>query len=231
MKRNTLLLISLIIITSSCNKPSPAAPTDSFYPSIEDSVVISETSSNLESNDSESASMNSSDNNSTDEKETTGETIIVKKEIILDFEDVPANQSGSYVADNEYEVDDYTFFYSSIMQNSGKFDNNVIQMKKEVGYIQNIDALNAEIFITLMKNSFYDYSIGANVSATIVPTIYVGDTIDNLNVTLSPTLIEETDTTVTYKLEESKNYSYFKIVNESSYAQYLVNITFKAYFF
>ena len=41
------------------------------------------TSSNLESNDSESASMNSSDNNSTDEKETTGETIIVKKEIIL----------------------------------------------------------------------------------------------------------------------------------------------------
>ena len=135
MKRNTLLLIPLILFIGSCNKPSPIPPTDSFYPSIEDSVVISETSSNLESNDSESASMNSSDNNSTDEKETTGETIIVEKEIILDFEDVPANQSGSYVADNEYEVDDYTFFYSSIMQNSGKFDNNVIQMKKEVGYI------------------------------------------------------------------------------------------------
>ena len=34
-----------------------------------------------------------------------------EKEIILDFEDVPANQSGSYVADNEYEVDDYTYQY------------------------------------------------------------------------------------------------------------------------
>lgn len=231
MKRNTLLLIPLILFVSSCNKTNLISSTESFYPSIEDSVVISETSSNLESNDGESASVNSSDNKSSDEKETTGETIIVKKEIVLDFLDVPANQSGSYVADNEYEVDDYTFFYSSIMQNSGKFDSNVIQMKKEVGCIQNIDALNAEIFITLMKNSFYDYSIGANVSAAIVPTIYVGETIDNLNVTLTPTLIEETDTTLTYKLEESKHYSYFKIVNESSYAQYLVNITFQVYMY
>lgn len=229
MKRNTLLLISLIIITSSCNKPSPAAPTDSFYPSIEDSIVISETSSNLESNDSESASMNSSDNKSTDEKETTGETIIVEKEIILDFEDVPANQSGSYVADNEYGVDDYTFFYSSIMQNSGKFDSNVIQMKKEVGYIQNIDVLPSELTITIMKNSFYDYSVGAEVSAAIVPTVYAGNQIDELNEVLSSTLIEETDKTLTYKFEESINYSYLKIINESSYAQYIVNITFKTY--
>ena len=226
MKRNTLLLIPLILFVSGCDKTNLTSLTESFNPSVEDSVVNSETSSNLESNDSESSSMNSSD-----EKETTGETIIVKKAIVLDFLDVPANQSGSYVADNGYEVDDYTFFYSSIMQNSGKFDSNVIQMKKEVGCIQNIDALNAEIFITLMKNSFYDYSVGANVSAAIVPTIYVGETIDNLNVTLTPSLIEETDTTLTYKLEESKNYSYFKIVNESSYAQYLVNITFKAYFY
>ena len=33
----------------------------------------------------------------------------IKKEIVLDFEDVPANQSGSYVADDEYEIEDYTF--------------------------------------------------------------------------------------------------------------------------
>ena len=66
MKRNTLLLIPLILFVGSCNKPSPIPPTDSFYPSIEDSVINSETPSNSESNDSENASMNSSDNNSTD---------------------------------------------------------------------------------------------------------------------------------------------------------------------
>lgn len=224
MKIKNILLIPLILFISSCNKPEPVPPTDSFYPSVSNS----ETTSIQESSISSEESSISSEESSLESIESVENTII-EKEIVLDFEDVPANQSGSYVADDEYEVEDYTFFYSSIMQNSGKFDSNVIQMKKEVGYIQNVDALPSELTITIMKNSFYDYSVGTNVSAAIVPTVYAGNQIDELNEVLSSTLIEETDKTLTYKLEESKNYSYFKIVNESSYAQYIVNITFKTY--
>ena len=166
MKIKNILLIPLILFINSCNKPSPAAPTDSFYPSVSNS----ETTSIQESSISSEESSISSEESSTESIESV-ENTIVEKEIVLDFEDVPANQSGSYVADNEYEVEDYTFFYSSIMQNSGKFDSNVIQMKKEVGYIQNVDALPSELTITIMKNSFYDYSVGANVSAAIQPKI------------------------------------------------------------
>lgn len=224
MKIKNILLIPLILFINSCNKPEPVPPTDSFYPSVSNSEMTSIQESSISSEESSI----SSEESSTESIESV-ENTIVEKEIVLDFEDVPANQSGSYVADNEYEVEDYTFFYSSIMQNSGKFDSNVIQMKKEVGYIQNVDALPSELTITIMKNSFYDYSVGANVSAAIVPTVYAGNQIDELNEILSSTLIEETDKTLTYKFEESINYSYLKIINESSYAQYIVNITFKTY--
>lgn len=224
MKNKNILLIPLILFINSCNNPEPVPPTDSFYPSVSNS----ETTSIQESSISSEESSISSEESSTESIESVENTII-EKEIILDFEDVPANQSGSYVADDEYEVEDYTFFYSSIMQNSGKFDSNVIQMKKEVGYIQNIDVLPSELTITIMKNSFYDYSVGAEVSAAIVPTVYAGNQIEELNEILSPILIEETDKTLTYKFEESINYSYLKIINESSYAQYIVNITFKTY--
>ena len=224
MKIKNILLIPLILFINSCNKPEPVPPTDSFYPSVSNSEMTSIQESSISSEESSI----SSEESSTESIESV-ENTIVEKEIVLDFEEVPANQSGSYVADNEYEVEDYTFFYSSIMQNSGKFDSNVIQMKKEVGYIQNVDALPSELTITIMKNSFYDYSVGANVSAAIVPTVYAGNQIDELNEILSSTLIEETDKTLTYKFEESINYSYLKIINESSYAQYIVNITFKTY--
>ena len=83
----------------------------------------------------------------------------------------------------------------------------------------------------MMKIGYFDYSINEQVNSTIVPTVTAlrpfAATTEATEI-LHGEITKEDENTITYTFNDSIEYVFFSIQNDSSYAQYLLNIAWKS---
>ena len=194
-----LFLLSLCFSFVSCgNNNESSEIIDSFSSQIEESQTSSE-----ESTESES---------------------VVSDPITLNADSFPTSNAGGYPSDGEYNIGGHNFFLSDVMQNNGKYSPTLtIQMKKNVGYFYNINPIyGLTLDITIMKNE--------NEYAGVMHhplSLYVSNSTTFTEHQILATEISNTDTTITYLYEGSNEFTHFKISNDSDYAQYLYELSWK----
>ena len=143
----------------------------------------------------------------------------------LNYDNVPSSKGSGYPSEGEYLAGEHTFYFSDVMGNNGKYDIDTIQMKKESSYFYNVNEIHGRLTITIMKNSYHDYTNNVDVNTEVVPIVYVSKDKTFTNQKIEGIKTNEDNNKITYVFEDSVLYSYFKIVNESSYAQYLESVT------
>ena len=149
---------------------------------------------------------------------------------------VPEGKNGQYPADGTFNVFDVDVAYSYIQSSHGKLsDKNqaYIQMKKEVSYFMTQTAKTGLLTIGVFGNTFHDYTSDVDIIASELPVVYgfhakptVGDFGSGEVLTpndLDHAYVKDEISTAVYPT--SVNYDYFAFVNESSYAQYISEIT------
>lgn len=212
MKKVLILLSALLLV--GCN--SFSSESSFLASSIIDSLsVLSEISSENEQ--------------SSYFLESTSLSEEICKSITITCNEVPNDVNGGYASDGELTFNNVIFFYSNIMSNTGKYDTPTIQMKKEIGYLYNVTPLSGILTLKLMKNSYHDYVNNVDVISNVVPTIYVGNEANSFFNTIEGEVVEENENMITYRFEEASLYHYFKISNESGFAQYLVSLSWNSY--
>lgn len=154
--------------------------------------------------------------------ESEVESILQDEPFELFADDFPPSIAGGYPSDGTYKINDKDFYLSNVMQNNGKYNPTLtIQMKKEGSYFYNQNAINGlKLEITLMKND-----TAYTGPMHFAPTLYVSDEINFGEETIESTLLSEDETMITYSYEGSQNFTHMKIVNESSFAQYLYKVS------
>ena len=215
-----LLLFSALFLLSACasNSNKPSDTSDSEEDVSENSEVI-ESEEGPESQESEPSI-------SEEESETEAEN-----DFILDYSSFPAQTGSGYPADQDITSEGYSFHVSNCCQNTGKFSPiSVIQMRKQNAYFYNTVALNGKLTIEVMVNTFTDYQNGGvEVDATICPTIYRASTQSGLEsaspINITQGTLNEEGNIKTFVLNTESGVSYFKLANESSYAQYIRSVT------
>lgn len=140
---------------------------------------------------------------------------------------VPGNVDGSYPIDGDFSCGEVSFYFSNVMKNEGKYSSNTIQMKKAIGYFYNINPIDGELTISLMKNSYKDYANDVYVNTHTAPKVYASNSSTFSEYVLTYEVLEENDTEITYKYNNLDSFKYFKIANESGYAQYLTKVEWK----
>ena len=98
-------------------------------------------------------------------------------------------------------------------------------MKKNSGTLYNVTSIQGTLEIEVMKNTYYDYTNGMEVNASVAPILYVGEDFNSTSIKIDSEIKVEESDRITYIYQGSVNYNYFRIVNESSNAQYLVSIS------
>lgn len=202
MKINKILFLVLCLTLVSCNEGNQGSEIESFE--------------SVESFDTEEETFESSE--SLEESES-----IESEPFSLKCEDFPTPVAGGYPEEGNYQLGELNFYLKDVMQNTGKYSPiNTVQMKKEGSYLYNEDPIyGLSLTITVMKN-VVEYN---NQVMHTAPTVYLSDetTFNNVKASVSE---EEQSDRVIYTYLETKDYSHVKIVNESSYAQYLFEISF-----
>lgn len=226
MKKKIVLLL-LPLLLSGCNRPSNV----SEYVSNE-TISLSTFQSNSISDEEEinstfilsEGSVSSSAENITDSEIEYDEVNFTGD--VLDY-----SYRNQYAEEAEYEVDGKKFILNYVQQNTGKYSVPCLQFKKLEGKIRNIDPIAGKLTITIYINTYHDYKNDVDVDATILPTIYAGNEIDNLTKIDTKNIVyslSEDGLKKIYNIESSINYSYFSFVNESNNAVYLDSIIWHA---
>ena len=152
--------------------------------------------------------------------------------------DFPAQNQGKYLSAQELTIGEVPFYVNDVQKNDGKYKGtSTIQMKKiedeEIGatsYIQNLYPIRAKLTISLIANIYKKYEEGKlvdpNFDGSVCPTVYAGNSDSDVTTKLtgvdSGNHVNKQPYSVTF--EDAAKYQYFKIVNESFNAQYLVSI-------
>lgn len=201
MKFNKLLIF-LVLLCTACASSNNQTNTEPVEPE----------TSEIETSDNETSDEPNSSDIDTEVEESLDYTINASM--------IPSGTSGQYPDDGEYSLSERNFYISLIQPNTGKYSVNTIQMKKDTSYLYNIEPFYMkDLSITIMKNEY-------NVVMHKVPTIYVSDSVEFTESTISPSNEIDNGESITYNFSSS-NYTYFKIANESSYAQYILEISWK----
>lgn len=201
-------LLLILLLLSSCGGNIGDSSSSSLAAIESSSPLTTMTPSSIQSNELESTSH-----------------VDVMESFYLTPDMVIESNKGNYPSEGEYTFNTVSFYISSVMRNVEKYSVETIQMKKEVSYFYNITPLSGELTISLMKNSFKNNDTITNTEKA--PKVYVSDTLTFNDLTLTYEVLTENDSEITYKYHNSENYNYFKIANESNYAQYLKEINWK----
>ena len=225
MKNKKTLLLLLIFGLMACGTGETSAASSNSS----DIGTLSETPTSISSEKQDESSAQTSSTSSAAEE---GE---VKTAATVSANDVPTPAGQGYPANCDIEVGGVTFSVSSVQQNTGKFKKqnlSVIQMKASEGYILNKTPLKANLKIRIVGVS-YSYSkwddetqqtITVGNDNTVCPTVYVGNSADNVSEKLVPAEsveLHENATVYDYTFPGATSYKYFKIINESEFAQYV----------
>lgn len=216
MKINKILLLVLCMGLSACSnsETSPSDTTES-----DESQAISETDSN-ESVESEESIESVESVESIESVESTPSDT---EPFSLKCEDFPEPIAGGYPPEGSYDMAGNSFYIYNMMQNTGKYEGtNTIQMKKEGAYFYNENPIyGLTLSITIMKN-VVEYN---NTIMHTAPTVYASDSTTFSTETITVTEEELSDRMV-YTYSGTEEYTHFKVVNESSYAQYIFEVAF-----
>lgn len=211
MKINKILLLVLCLGLSACSN-SDSIPSETVES--EETEEISETILSEESVES---------TESEEPIESVESTPSDTEQFSLKCEDFPEPNAGSYPPEGSHEIGNNSFYIKDMMQNTGKFKpTNTIQMKKEESYFYNESPIyGLTLTITIMKN-VVEHN---NTIMHTAPTVYASDSTTFSTETITVTEEELSDRMV-YTYSGTEEYTHFKVVNESSYAQYIFEVAF-----
>ncbi len=132
---------------------------------------------------------------------------------------IPPSNAGQYPPAGEYDVNGKMFYLNDVMLNTGKYSVNTIQMKKQSSYMYNVTEMRfVTLTITIMKNEY-------QAVMHKVPEVYVSEEVNVWNDKASHTSEHDNGDSIVYTFDGLLDYRYYKIANESSYAQYVTSIT------
>lgn len=228
MKKQILFstLLSLLFLVGCEKKTTTVKPTDEISPKATDTVTVAPSTTEVTT-----SSAKTTTDTTTAAPTTSSEP--EKTTLVINGAVTPEPNKGTYPGDGVFSLGTSSFAYHDIMKNTGKYKpKETIQMKKATGYIQSTTSISADLSISIYGNVFTNKN--GTTDGTVLPTVYgfktapeVGEFSSGVVLTpsdLSPAVQNGQVSTATYL--DSKSYSYFAIVNESRYAQYLDSITF-----
>ena len=121
----------------------------------------------------------------------------------LNYDNVPSSKGSGYPSEGEYLAGEHTFYFSDVMGNNGKYDIDTIQMKKESSYFYNVNEIHGRLTITIMKNSYHDYTNNVDVNTEVVPIVYVSKDKTFTNQKIEGIKTNEDNNKITYVFEDS----------------------------
>lgn len=225
MKRLLFVIAALALVSCgtapvSSSEPAPSSESSSGSTSL----ASSEPSTESTGDSSDPISTDTSEPISTDSTSSV-EPPAPGGYVSLLPEHFPAMPGSGFPDDQRIAVGDYSFDISLVGKNVWKNDRtkNVIQMKKADSYISSVSEIYGALTIVAFINSFHDYTSDVDVNATIAPTVTVTHESGEPEVLTSESSEQDGLLVFSYSIPQGVG-GFYRIANESSYAQYLADI-------